>query len=551
MLHKIFNGLAVNKKDISQHSGNFYRFITQRPSRTIKATAVLTVLLFVPQIILTYQAYKKFENITTIELKLQSLSDEIIYLDEVLTMSSRMNAATGNRMWEKRYRQFEPQLDTAIAQSNKLAAKVYSSEEAKKTEAANKILVQMEYQSFELVRNGNQEAAQALLSSQKYKLEKQKYHDGVKKINISILEQVNDKIHKYRRQLLFTSLFSVFSIVMLVPAWLIVLRLLNEYLKHRQIARKALEKTNQELEVRVKERTQELSNKNVQLEELLEKLQDTQIQLIHTEKMSGLGQLVGGVAHEINNPVTFIDGNILFAKQYAEDLFKLLELYQIHFPNPPIEIQDEIERIDFDFLKKDIFKVHESIKVGTQRIRDIVLSLRNFSRLDEADLKKVDIHEGIDSTLMILQNRLKLKAGYPEIMVIKEYNQLPAVECFPSQLNQALMNILTNAIDALETKFNHQNQALIPQISISTNLLDNNIVIRIADNGCGMTKEVYSKLFDPFFTTKPVEYGTGLGLSIAYKIIVSKHNGRLHCSSELDKGAEFTIEIPVNRSLGL
>ena len=551
MLHKIFNGLAVNKKDISQHSGNFYRFITQRPSRTIKATAVLTVLLFVPQIILTYQAYKKFENITTIELKLQSLSDEIIYLDEVLTMSSRMNAATGNRMWEKRYRQFEPQLDTAIAQSNKLAAKVYSSEEAKKTEAANKILVQMEYQSFELVRNGNQEAAQALLSSQKYKLEKQKYHVGVKKINISILEHVNDKIHKYRRQLLFTSLFSVFSIVMLVPAWLIVLRLLNEYLKHRQIARKALEKTNQELEVRVKERTQELSNKNVQLEELLEKLQDTQIQLIHTEKMSGLGQLVGGVAHEINNPVTFIDGNILFAKQYAEDLFKLLELYQIHFPNPPIEIQDEIERIDFDFLKKDIFKVHESIKVGTQRIRDIVLSLRNFSRLDEADLKKVDIHEGIDSTLMILQNRLKLKAGYPEIMVIKEYNQLPAVECFPSQLNQALMNILTNAIDALETKFNHQNQALIPQISISTNLLDNNIVIRIADNGCGMTKEVYSKLFDPFFTTKPVEYGTGLGLSIAYKIIVSKHNGRLHCSSELDKGAEFTIEIPVNRSLGL
>ncbi|MEO0687912.1 MAG: hypothetical protein AAFY76_23365, partial [Cyanobacteria bacterium J06649_11] len=168
MLHKIFNGFAVNKKDISQHSGNFYRFITQRPSRTIKATAVLTVLLFVPQIILTYQAYKKFENITTIELKLQSLSDEIIYLDEVLTMSSRMNAATGNRMWEKRYRQFEPQLDTAIAQSNKLAAKVYSSEEAKKTEAANKILVQMEYQSFELVRNGNQEAAQALLSSQKY-----------------------------------------------------------------------------------------------------------------------------------------------------------------------------------------------------------------------------------------------------------------------------------------------------------------------------------------------------------------------------------------------
>ncbi|MBV6621426.1 MAG: two-component sensor histidine kinase [Rivularia sp. (in: Bacteria)] len=532
---------------MSQYSGNFYRFVTQRPSRTIKATAILTVLLFVPQLILTWRAYQRFENITTYELKLQTLSDEIIYLDEVLTMSAQMNAATGNRMWEKRYRKFEPKLDKAIQKSIELAPKIYSSENAKQTDSANQKLVEMEYQSFDFVKNGKNELAQALLSSNKYKLEKIKYHDGVENINIAITEQVTNKVKIYRKQLLLTSIFVFLSLVMLIPSWLIVLQLLNEYLKQRQIARKALEKTNQELELRVEERTQELSDKNNQLQETLETLQDTQIQLIHTEKMSGLGQLVGGVAHEINNPVTFIDGNIVFARQYAEDLLKLLELYQQCFPNPPLEIQNEVEALELDFLKKDIFKIHESMKVGTQRIRDIVLSLRNFSRLDEADFKQVDIHEGIDSTLLILQNRLKLKAGTSEILIVKNYNQVPLIECYPSQLNQALINILSNAIDAIETQLNqNDNKSFIPQIIITTDVSANNhITIQIADNGCGMTNEVSTKLFDPFFTTKPIGKGTGLGLSIAYKIIASKHHGKLSYSSELGKGTEFTIEIPV------
>ncbi|MGB3636360.1 MAG: ATP-binding protein [Rivularia sp. (in: cyanobacteria)] len=545
MLDKIFNRLVVGKKDINQYSSNLYLFMTQRPSRTIKATATLTVLLFVPQIILTWRAYEKFENITKYELQLQALSNEIVYLDEVLTMSSRMNAATGNQMWEKRYRQFEPKLDAAIKKSVSLAPKVYSSKNAKKTDIANQKLVQMEYQSFDLVKNGQKELAQALLLSEQYQSEKQKYHDGVEKINLAISEQLQDKVIRYRKRLLFTSFFTVFGLLMLIPAWLVVSRILNEYLKQRQVAQGALEKTNQELEIRVQERTQELNNKNLQIQETLQKLQDTQIQLIHTEKMSGLGQLVGGVAHEINNPVTFIDGNIAFAKEYAQDLLNLLELYQKHFPNPPIEIKDEIQVIDLDFLKEDIFKIYQSMEVGTERIRDIVLSLRNFSRLDEADFKKVDIHQGIDSTLMILQNRFKLKADSREIAIIKEYSKLPLVECYPSQLNQALMNIFVNAIDAIEKELEDNKNHIKPQIRITTELSDNNrVVIRIADNGCGMTEEVQSKLFDPFFTTKPVGDGTGLGLSITYKII-SKHNGKLSCNSELGKGTEFIIEIPV------
>ncbi|MGB3654104.1 MAG: ATP-binding protein [Rivularia sp. (in: cyanobacteria)] len=549
MRNKFFTSLIGDKKAISQYSGNFYRFITQRPSRTIKATAALTMFLFVPQIILTWRAYHEFKSIMKYELQLQTLSNEIVYLDEVLTMSARMNAATGDRMWEKRYRQFEPKLDTVIKKSIKLAPKVYSSENAKKTDAANIKLVQMEYQSFDLVNNGKKSAAQRLLLSKEYQTEKQKYNDGVKNINVAISEQVDNKIIKYRNQLLFASVFSILILIPLIAAWLIVLRLLNEYLKQRQMAQTELQKTNQKLEKTVQERTQELTDKTHKIEETLQELQDTQIQLIHTEKMSGLGQLVGGVAHEINNPVTFIDGNITHAKQYTQDLLTLVELYQTHFPDPPVEILDELEAVELDFLKEDIFKIYESMEVGTERICNIVLSLRNFSRLDEADFKLVDIHEGIDSTLMILQNRLNSKTNSSVIAIAKKYSQLPLVECYPAQLNQALVNILLNAIDALEREINNQNnqnnQNFIPQIRICTELLDGDrIIIKVADNGSGITEEIKDKIFDPFFTTKPIGDGTGLGLSIAYKII-SKHNGKLSFTSIIGQETEFVIEIPI------
>lgn len=547
MTHKYLKGIFGEKKQISQYLGNFYRLITQRPSRTIKATAALTVLLFVPQILLTWRAYDRFKSLILYELELKALGDRFIYLDEGLTMSARMNAATGNRMWEKRYRKFEQELDDVVKKTKELAPDLYSSEVAKKNDAAIEKLVGIEYQTFDLVKNGKKQAAQQLLLSKEYQFEKQNHKDAIGTINGKIAEQVDNKITKYRQQLLFTSSLAIFSLILLITAWLIVLQLLKEYLKQRQLAQAELEKTNQELEIRVQKRTQELSDKNHQLQETLQELQDTQIQLIHTEKMSGLGQLVGGVAHEINNPVTFIDGNIIHAKQYTQDLLNLVKLYQEHFPNSPVEIEDELEAIELDYLKEDIFKIHESMKVGTQRIRDIVLSLRNFSRLDEADFKRVDIHEGIDSTLMIVQNRLKLKADSEEIIVIKEYSKLPLIECYPSQLNQALINILSNAIDAIEKEIDrNNNQSLKPEIKITTEFSsDNHVVIKIADNGCGMTEEVHSKLFDPFFTTKPVGDGTGLGLSIAYKIIVSKHNGKLSCNSELGKGTEFIIEIPV------
>ena len=294
---------------------------------------------------------------------------------------------------------------------------------------------------------------------------------------------------------------------------------------------------------------QKTKEKALELEAMLQELRRTQAQMIHSEKMSSLGQMVAGVAHEINNPVSFVHGNLVHTQEYAQDLLRLVKLYQQHFPNPPEEIQDEIEAIDLEFLGEDLEKILKSMRVGTERIRDIVLSLRNFSRLDEAEFKDANLHEGIENTLMILQNRLKANPKRPKIEVIREYGELSAIECCPGQLNQVFMNIFSNAIDALEES-GVRSQASEKQATIAIRTQktkDNWIAIQIADNGMGIPENVRAKLFDPFFTTKPIGKGTGLGLSISYQIIVERHSGRLSCHSEPGKGTEFTIEIPIRQ----
>ncbi|HEY9626293.1 MAG TPA: ATP-binding protein [Coleofasciculaceae cyanobacterium] len=291
-----------------------------------------------------------------------------------------------------------------------------------------------------------------------------------------------------------------------------------------------------------------------QLEQTLIELQQTQAQLIQTEKMSSLGQLVAGVAHEINNPVNFIHGNLCPAEAYVQDLLGLIELYQQHYPHPNSEIQAEIDRIDLPFVTEDIPNLLRSLKMGTNRIRQIVLSLRNFSRHDESEMKPVDIHEGIDSTLMILRDRLKSKSELPGILVHKTYEALPLVECYAGQLNQVFMNILSNAIDALEMNLGDRlleapvapyRASEMPTIQIQTKKTDSHVIICIADNAGGMPESVQARLFDPFFTTKPIGKGTGLGLYISYQIVVEKHGGTLNCVSELGQGTEFWIKIPL------
>jgi signal transduction histidine kinase len=292
-----------------------------------------------------------------------------------------------------------------------------------------------------------------------------------------------------------------------------------------------------------------------QLTQTLHELKATQTQLIQTEKMSSLGQLVAGVAHEINNPVNFISGNLIHINEYAEDLLNMLDIYQQKYPEPCEEIIELAAELDLEFLLEDLPKTLSSMKIGVDRIRQIVLSLRNFSRLDEAEMKEVNIHEGIDSTLLILQHRLKARPESPGIEVIKEYGDLPLVECFAGQLNQVFMNVLSNAIDALEIYIKHTAESpkenpKSGKITISTtvgvmNDNEKSAVIQIRDNGPGMPETIRQRIFDPFFTTKPIGKGTGLGLSISYQIVVEKHGGIFKCDSQPDVGTEFWIEIPI------
>lgn len=301
------------------------------------------------------------------------------------------------------------------------------------------------------------------------------------------------------------------------------------------------------------------------LELALEDLKQTESRLIQTEKMSMLGQMVVGIAHEIKNPASLITGNMSHATNYVSDLVGLLERYQKEYPNPSESIQEYIEEIDLEFLMEDLPKTLSSIQMSADRIYDIVLSLQNFSRTDEKEMKPTNIHEWINNTLLILQSRLKPNGNNPGIMVIKEFGNLPLVECYPGQLYQVFMNIMSNALDALEserevekeksregeTRLGEAHATLSPTIWISTETLESEqVIIRIRDNGPGMTANVLMRLFDPFFTTKALGKGTGLGLSISHKIVVKKHCGTLKCSSVPGQGAEFSIQLPIASLVG-
>jgi two-component system, NtrC family, sensor kinase len=325
-----------------------------------------------------------------------------------------------------------------------------------------------------------------------------------------------------------------------------VLARIQVHIKLRRLNQE-LDEQKQQLEERVKARTAELS-------EALEKLQATQLQLVQTEKISSLGQLVAGVAHEVNNPIGFISTNLYHANQYVNDLINLIKLYQEKFPTPGNEIEEIMETIDLGHISEDLPRLISSMKLGSDRIRGIMQSLRNYSRTDGLEKKAVDIHEGIETTLMILQHRLNAQTYRSGIQIMKEYGNLPMIECYPGQLNQVFMNLLANAIDAIEESLEGKEyekgksrilEEFSPVIYISTSLDREYVSIKIKDNGKGIPESVKEKIFQPFFTTKPEGKGTGLGLSICSQIVVEKHGGILECNSSPKNGTEFVIKIPL------
>jgi signal transduction histidine kinase len=278
-------------------------------------------------------------------------------------------------------------------------------------------------------------------------------------------------------------------------------------------------------------------------------LQKTQTQLIQAEKIATLGQLAAGIAHEVNNPINFIAGNLNFLEQYVWEIVDLLKLYQKYLPDPPDEIQTAIKKSNLNYLLNDISKIIQSMQLGTDRVTEIVSSLNKFSRHREVGKKLTNLHEGLENTLLILGHRLKANAHRPAIQLIKQYGNLPLIECYPGEINQVFMNLICNAIDAIEETQKDQNFQEIAQnpgvIRIKTEVIGEQVILRIADNGAGINETEQTKIFDAFYTTKPIGKGTGLGLSIAYQIVVNNHYGKLYYHSTLGEGLEFVIELPI------
>jgi signal transduction histidine kinase len=312
-----------------------------------------------------------------------------------------------------------------------------------------------------------------------------------------------------------------------------------------------LEDQNRELEQKVAQLTQQLTDQDQQLQDSLQELHRLQQHLLQMEKMSMLGQMVSGISHEINNPINFIYGNLPYVEEHVDDLFRVLETYQEGYPDNAEAVEEILEEVELDYVLEDLPRIMGSLKVGAERIRDLVLTLRNFYRLDEPDMKVADIQEGLESTLVLLNNRYK-----QNIEVVCEFGKIPKIECYINQLNQVFMNLINNAIDALEEPENTTNSGGEKlerkpgkrKIIITTEALENNqVAITISDNGPGIAPDIETRVFEPFFTTKAMGVGTGLGLSISKKIIEENHHGKIVCTSKPTEGSTFRIELPVSQ----
>jgi len=563
----------------------------------LSAAVAISLLLVAMGSFNTFQISQNFQRGITQDFQVQRLSGELIHLNEVMTMSARMGATTGDLSWQERYNAYAPILEETLTQAKGLAPATYKEYAAQITQA-DLALTDMNRRAFAFVADGDSDGAQSVMFSNAYKAQKELYASGMRQWAGALNQRNQANLSRYGTGLVWAGIYSAVSFGVLSVAWITALFMVRRYIALRKLAerrltqaKRELEKSHQALQVsqaallqkattleNILDELQEtegdlaesnqalqvskaaLEQKAATLEEILRELQQAQVQMVQSEKTSSLGQLVAGIAHEINNPVNFIYANLEPIRDYVMDLLGLVFSYQRHYPQPAAALLEEIDAIDLPFVQDDLPKILDSMEVGAERIRQIVLSLRNFSRSDEDGLKPVDVHEGLDSTLVILQHRLKELPDAPSISIVRDYESLPSVECYPGLLNQVFMNVLSNAIDAIDEAYEQLSepsavaQKLRGEITLRTSALVDEagaewIEIAIADTGVGIPPENEGRIFDAFFTTKPVGKGTGIGLSISHAIATQKHGGKLSFFSTPGEGAEFVLRLPVEVAL--
>ncbi len=515
----------------SQLSPRFFQIFT--------FVTVMTIGLFGSLVWYAFNTYRYLETTQKTYFRLLELSGSIVHLDEVLTMSARMAAATGDRKWETRYRSFEPDLDAAIKETMVIGEKFSLHNATAKTDNAILKLENMENQALDLAMHGRNKDAMAILSSTGYEAEKKNYNSGIDKVTETMKEDLKKDIAGQRQE----GYLAVIAILIATPCiafgWLLVVRSVRHHNIKRMQAEEDLQTLNAELEQRVSNRTKELETSNAELAQAThalnkayKELQTTQSQMLQSEKMASIGQLAAGVAHEINNPIGFISSNLGTLSKYLTRLTEFTDtLMKAQASNDYSEAQlkELHKKLKIDFIGQDAKDLVKESLDGTDRVCKIVQGLKSFSRVDEAEYKTVDINECLESTLNIVWNELKYKAT-----VSKDYGKLPLTNCYPQQLNQVFMNLLVNAAHAIDKQ---------GEIGIKTWQQEKSIFVSISDTGFGIPPENKSRIFEPFFTTKEVGKGTGLGLSISYEII-KKHDGEIVVDSEPGKGTTFTIRLP-------
>ena len=512
------------------------------------AVTVLTLGLFGSLVWYMWGTFQYLETTQKNYIRLTELSGSIVHLDEVLTMSARMAAATGDLKWEARYRSFEPNLDATIKEAMLLGQGFSLKDAAAKTDTANLKLVDMENQAFDLVRKDQTEKAATILSSAEYEAQKKIYLSGITQITETIRGNLENNVTEYHQR----GYLAVSSILIVTPClafgWILLARLVQQYNTNRKQAEEAIQALNEELEQRVLDRTKQLEASNLGLKQLAQQLENAyrelksaQSCLLQQEKMASIGQLAAGVAHEINNPIGFIISNLNSLQKYSDKIVDFVKTLSDATEKMAHNYQDQSRELletivkqkksaKLDYIIEDLGNLINESLDGADRIKKIVQNLKSFSRLDETAFQMADINAGLESTINIVWNELKYKATLK-----KEYGDIPRTMCNPGQLNQVFMNILINAAQAIQTQ---------GEIAIRTATDSNMIYISISDTGGGIPAEKLDRIFEPFFTTKEVGKGTGLGLSIAYDII-RKHNGEIQVESVVGKGTTFTVSIPI------